>query len=208
MPEALDYIRASLVEPLSVAVHAAAITPFSLHDSVAVVGTGLIGLFLVQVLRGATSGRIFAFDTDPARREAALGFGADAALDPANPDAMKELRNLNDGRGVDRAFEAVGAAAPIRTAIEAVRKGGSVTLIGNFSPTVEIPLQTIVARQLSLLGSCAISGEYPLALDLMARRKIDVQALISTVAPLSDGASWFARLYAREPGLLKVVLEP
>jgi L-iditol 2-dehydrogenase len=208
LPGELDYVRASLAEPLGVAVHAAAISPLGLHDSVAIVGTGLIGLLLLQVLRGATAGRIVAFDTDPSRREAALRFGADAALDPAAPGAMEELRGLTAGRGADRSFEAVGAAAPIRTAIEATRKGGSVTLIGNASPSVEIPLQAVVTRQLSLLGSCAIAGEYPLAIDLMARGKVDVRALVSAVAPLAEGASWFERLYAREPGLLKVVLEP
>ena len=53
-----------------------------------------------------------------------------------------------------------------------------------------------------------MSGEYPVVLDLMARKKIDVRAIVSAVAPLADGASWFKRLYDREPGLLKVVLEP
>jgi L-iditol 2-dehydrogenase len=208
LPEGLDYVRASLAEPLGVAVHAAAIARIGLHESLAVVGTGLIGLLLVQVLRGATAGLLIAFDTDPARREAALRFGADAAIDPAAPGALGELRALTSGRGVDRAFEAVGAAAPIRTAIEATRKGGSVTLIGNVSPSVEIPLQEVVTRQLSLQGSCAIAGEYPLAIDLMARGKVDIRALVSAVAPLAEGASWFQRLYAREKGLLKVVLEP
>jgi threonine dehydrogenase-like Zn-dependent dehydrogenase len=208
LPEGLDFVPASLTEPLGVAVHAAAITPLGLHDSIAVVGTGLIGLLLLQVLRGATAGRIIACDTDASRREAALGFGADAAIDPAAPGAMDELRARTGGRGVDHAFEAVGATAPIKTAIEAVRKGGSVTLIGNASPEISLPLQQVVTRQLSLFGSCAIADEYPLALDLMARGKVDVKALISAVAPLSEGGSWFARLYAREKGLLKVVLEP
>jgi threonine dehydrogenase-like Zn-dependent dehydrogenase len=52
-----------------------------------------------------------------------------------------------------------------------------------------------------------MAGEYPVVLDLMARKKIDVRALVSAVAPLSEGAAWFDRLYKREPGLLKVVLE-
>ncbi|HUW40220.1 MAG TPA: galactitol-1-phosphate 5-dehydrogenase [Rectinemataceae bacterium] len=208
LPEALDFVSASLAEPLGVAVHAAAITPIGLDESVAVVGTGLIGLLLVQVLRGATSGPIVALDTDESRRAAALRFGADAALDPGDPKALDELKRLTFGRGADRAFEAVGAAAPIKTAIAAVRKGGTVTLIGNASPAVELPLQDVVTRQIGLLGSCAISGEYPVALDLMARGKVDARALVSAVAPLAEGAAWFDRLYRREPGLLKVVLEP
>jgi len=208
LPEGLDFVSASLAEPLGVALHAASVTPFGLHESVAVVGAGLIGLLLIQVLRGATAGTIIAFETDPSRREAALRFGADAAFDPAAAGAMEELRSITGGRGVDRAFEAVGSADAVRGAIEASRKGGSVTLIGNASPSVDFPLQAVVTRQISLFGSCAIAGEYPLALDLMARGKVDAAALVSAVAPLSEGPSWFARLYARESGLLKVVLRP
>jgi threonine dehydrogenase-like Zn-dependent dehydrogenase len=208
MPEGLDFVDASLAEPAAVAAHAAAITPIALGDSILVVGAGLIGLLLIQVLRASSAGRIVALDTEASRRQSALRFGADASFDPADPATPAAVRALFAGRGADRSFEAVGASAPIRTAIELTRKGGSVTLIGNISPTAEIPLQSVVTRQISLLGSCAMAGEYPLVLDLMARKKIDARALVSAVAPLADGAAWFSRLYGREPGLLKVVLEP
>ncbi|MDR1444405.1 MAG: galactitol-1-phosphate 5-dehydrogenase, partial [Treponema sp.] len=101
-----------------------------------------------------------------------------------------------------------GATAPIRTAVSIVRKGGSVTLIGNVSPSIELPLQSVVTRQIHLIGSCAISGEYPLVLDMMARKKIDAAGLISRKAPLSEGQIWFDKLYNREDKLLKVVLIP
>ena len=208
MPPSLDFIDASIAEPAAVAAHAAAITPLGLGDSIVVVGAGLIGLLLIQILRANSSSLVLALDTDPDRRQAALKAGADVALDPAAPDLQKELLARSNGRGFDRAFEAVGATAPIKTAIAATRKGGSVTLIGNVSPSVEIPLQSVVTRQITLYGSCATSGEYPLVLDLLARKKIDARSIISAVAPLSEGASWFARLYAREKGLLKVVLTP
>ena len=77
-----------------------------------------------------------------------------------------------------------------------------------FFCTIYLNLQSVVTRQISLIGSCAIAGEYPLVLDMMARKKIDIRPLVSAVAPLSEGADWFRRLYAREEGLLKVVLEP
>ena len=80
------------------------------------------------------------------------------------------------------------------------------TLIGNVAPTVELGLQSAVTRQIRLQGSCASSGEYPACISMMARGAIQVEPLISAVAPLEDGASWFHRLYEREPGLLKVVL--
>ena len=76
------------------------------------------------------------------------------------------------------------------------------------APEVTIPLQKVVSRQIRLQGSCASAGEYPQAIELMSRGKINVKPLITAIAPLTDGPHWFERLYAREPNLLKVILEP
>ncbi len=208
LPDGISYEEAAMAEPAGVAAHALRITPVILNETVAVVGTGLIGLLLIQVLRASTSGKIIALDTDPSRRDKAVVFGADMAFDPADSDLLAHVRAVTGGSGVDRVFEAVGASAPIKSALSIVRKGGSVTLIGNVSPQIELPLQSVVTRQISLFGSCAIAGEYPLVLDLMARKMIDVMPLVSATAPLDEGPAWFERLYAREPGLLKVILNP
>jgi L-iditol 2-dehydrogenase len=65
-----------------------------------------------------------------------------------------------------------------------------------------------VSRQIRLQGSCASSGEYPRAIELMATGAINVKPLISAIAPLEDGPRWFERLYSHEPNLMKVVLAP
>jgi (R,R)-butanediol dehydrogenase/meso-butanediol dehydrogenase/diacetyl reductase/L-iditol 2-dehydrogenase len=208
LPPSLSYEEAAMTEPAGVAAHAFRITPVGLDETVAVVGAGLIGLLLIDILRASTAGKIIALDTDTDRRLIALAQGADAVFDPAEKDLDKQIKEFVPGRGVDRVFEAVGATAPIQTALAIVRKGGSVTLIGNVSPKIELPLQSVVTRQISLFGSCAIAGEYPLVLDLMARKKINVESLISRKAPLSEGQIWFDKLYNREDNLLKVVLIP
>jgi (R,R)-butanediol dehydrogenase/meso-butanediol dehydrogenase/diacetyl reductase/L-iditol 2-dehydrogenase len=208
VPEGLSYEEAACTEPAGVASHAIRSTAIGLNETIAVVGSGLIGNLVIQILKTSVSGRLIALDTDPGRRETARSSGADETFDPSDPDLQKKIYGLTNGRGADRVFEAAGATDPIKTAISIVRKGGSVTLIGNVSPHVEIPLQAVVSRQLSLLGSCAISGEYPIALDLMARKKINVKSLISKTAPLREGPQWMEKLYKREGNLLKVVLIP
>lgn len=82
------------------------------------------------------------------------------------------------------------------------------TLVGNVAPKIELGLQSVVTRQIRVQGSCASNGEYPACISMMARGAISVEPLITAVAPLEDGVSWFDRLYRREPGLLKVVLQP
>ncbi|MCL1993404.1 MAG: alcohol dehydrogenase catalytic domain-containing protein [Spirochaetes bacterium] len=208
LPEGLSWEEAAMTEPAAVAAHAFRITPYSLNENIAVVGCGLIGLLLIDILKNAVSGKIIALDIDPARRQAALLRGAAAAIDPQDADCGKKIAEMTAGRGADRVYEVVGASEPIQTAVAITRKGGSVTLVGNVSPKIELPLQAVVSRQISLFGSCAISGEYPLVLDLMGRKKIDVKSLISKTAPLSEGEAWMNKLYNRTENLLKVVLMP
>ena len=82
------------------------------------------------------------------------------------------------------------------------------TLVGNLSPAVELPLQSVVTREIRLQGSCGITGEFPAVLDMMARKEINTDAFLSAEAPLSEGAEWFNRLYNKEAGLIKVILKP
>jgi len=65
-----------------------------------------------------------------------------------------------------------------------------------------------VTKQIRLQGSCAICGEFPSVLQMMANERLKVKPLISATAPLSEGATWFKRLYQKEKGLLKVILNP
>ncbi len=208
LPASVSFEQAAMVEPVAVAAHAAALTPLAAGDIAVVVGAGVIGLCLVQVLRVAGCARVFAVDLEPQRRELARRLGADDALDPREADVVETIAAATGGRGADVAFEAVGVADTVRMAIDAVRRGGTVTLVGNLSPAVEVPLQAIVTRQLRLQGSCAIAGEVPEALRMIESGAVNVDAMRSAVAPLSEGAAWFDRLYRKERGLLKVILKP
>ena len=93
-------------------------------------------------------------------------------------------------------------------AIELLRKGGKTVLVGNVSPKIEFPLQKVVTRELKVLGSCAIRGEYEVVLNLLETGKITVDDQISVIAPLSEGAAWFDKLYRKEDELNKVILVP
>jgi L-iditol 2-dehydrogenase len=208
LPESLSFEQAAMIEAVSIAFHAVNRTPLKLGQSVVVVGAGMIGQLVIQTLRRAGCGKLIAVDLDDDRLELARRFGADDAINAKSPDVQARVLDLTEGRGADLAFEVVGAAASFNTAVQSLRKGGSLTLVGNLAPKVEMPLQQIVTRELTLIGVCASSGEYPACIDMMARGQIDVRPFISAYAPLEEGPSWFDRLYRQEPGLMKVVLKP
>jgi L-iditol 2-dehydrogenase len=208
LPDSLSYAHAAMIEAVSVAVHAVSLTPIALDDTVVVVGAGMIGLLTLQAVRAAGAGKIIVLDVDDSRLELARSLGATTTFNSRSADVIAQILEMTSGRGADAAMECVGSTVPVKLALDSVRKGGSVTLIGNVAPTIELGLQSTVTRQIRLQGSCASSGEYPACISLISRGAIRVEPLISAVAPLQDGASWFHRLYEREPGLLKVILEP
>ena len=206
LPPGVSMVEATLAEPLAVAAHAVSRATLDETSSVIVVGTGVIGMLIIQVLRATGVRHITAVDLSPSRLARAQGMGADATF-VAGDDTAARLAAIDDS-GPDVAFDAVGIESTVTLATTAVRKGGTVVLVGNLAPTVNVGLQWAVTRELTLAGSAASSGEIPQALELIASGGVDVSALVSAVAPLSEGATWFDRL--REPGteLVKVVLEP
>jgi len=208
LPDNLPFEQAALIESVSIAFHAVRRTPVELGATAVVVGSGMIGLLCIQSLRAAGCGKIIAVDIDDYKLERAKEFGADEGLNPKNVDIAAEVAARTNGRGADIAMEVVGATASLNTAISAVRKGGSVTLVGNLAPKVEMPMQAVVTREITLIGCCSSQGEYPACIEMMSRGIINVQPLISVLAPLEDGPSWFDRLYNHEPGVMKVVLQP
>jgi L-iditol 2-dehydrogenase len=207
LPEILPFEEAAMLEAVSVALHAVSLVPVRPQDNALVVGAGMIGLLIVQALHAAGCSHIYVTDVDQTRLKLAQELGA-AATFAADPSLLPQVVSLTNGTGMDVVIEAVGINATVAAAIDSVRKGGAVVLVGNVSPEVTLPLQKVVTRQIRLQGSCASAGEYPRAIKLMSSGTIRVKPLISAIAPLEDGPRWFERLYTHEPNLMKVVLAP
>jgi L-iditol 2-dehydrogenase len=165
-------------------IHAVSRSPQPLGKSAAVVGTGIIGLLLIQAARAAGFGQILAIDVDPDRLTLARSLGADERFLPV--ETGRGHRERTGGKGAEVVFEVVGSADTLTTAVQSAAKGGSVVLVGNLTPQVPLPLQSVVTREITLLGSCASCGEYPLCLDLLAGGAIRVEPLISAW-PLAAG---------------------
>ncbi len=207
LPEDLPFAEAAMLEAVAVAIHGVNLAQVRPNDTALVVGAGTIGVLALQVLKAAGCKRVLVTDVDEERLELAKQLGATDTLLSDNTLQAKILALTTD-HGVDVAIECVGKNETVAASIDAARKGGTVVLVGNIAPAVTLPLQKVVTRQIRLQGSCASSGEYPLAIELLASGAIKVKALITAVAPLEEGAAWFERLYRREPNLFKVVLAP
>jgi len=208
LPESLPFERAALLEAVSVAVHAVNRHVPQPGDTCLVIGSGMIGVLLIQVLKAKGVRHIIAVDVDPQKLALAQRLGATHTLDPNLGDVPSAVRDLTGGNGADVSFEVVGHSDTVATSINSLRKGGTVVLVGNLSPTVGLPLQVVVSREISVLGSCASSGEIPECIDLLARGVVDVDPIISLKATLDEGPELFARLHGGDPTLMKVIIQP
>lgn len=212
LPDAVDFIAAALLEPLTIALHAVRLAEIGpATGSAVVVGSGTIGLALTASLSALGVPRIAVVDLDEGRLSEARRLGATLTI-TAGPEAGRQAaewgRSTPDADGADVVFEAVGSTPAVRTAVEAATRGGTVVLVGNVAQSIELPLQFVVTRQLRLQGSCCAAGCYPEAIRLVAEKKVDLSGFVSRVAPLAEGPAWFDRLLRGEPGLVKVVLQP
>jgi L-iditol 2-dehydrogenase len=208
LPEKVTFEQAVFVEPAAVALHAVRRAQAGPGQSGLVVGAGIIGLLTVQALKAAGCAKVYATDLSESRLAVAKELGADEVF-PARAGGLKEaMLERTGGEGVDVVMECVGVSATVQTAIECVRKGGAVGLVGNLAQRIEFPLQAVVTRELSLFGSCASAGEYPAALEAIAAGKIRVEPLTSAIRPLEEGAEWFHKLHASADDLIKVILRP
>ncbi len=208
IPDNVTFEQAAMVEPAAVAAHAVRLSDIKVGDSAVVFGSGMIGTFIVSILKAAGATPVIAVDIDDEKLKMAVRYGADVTINSKKQPVPETIRALTKGRGTDFGFEVVGIYDTVNNLINSLRKGGTAVLVGNITPVIDFPLQKVVTSEIKIQGSCAINGEYEMVLDLISTGILKVDEMISAVVPLSDGAEWFRKLYNREGNLNKVILVP
>ncbi|MDR1155599.1 MAG: galactitol-1-phosphate 5-dehydrogenase [Bacteroidales bacterium] len=208
IPDNVSFEQAAMTEPAAVAAHAVRISGIRIGESAVVFGSGMIGTFIVHMLKSAGSTFVAAIDIDPEKLGMAETYGADMTIHFGDPSLPQKIRERTGSRGADFGFEAIGISPAINRMMDVLRKGATAVLVGNITPVIEFPLQKAVTSEIKVQGSCAINGEYEIVLDMIANGSLDVSGMISAVAPLSEGAEWFRKLYGKEGNYNKVILIP
>src|SRR6201996_2429732 len=198
LPDSVSDAGGAMLEPLGVALWALDLGHVPFSGSVAVAGAGPIGLLLIQLLRAAGAARVLAVEPLAHRRAAALEWGADAAVTPADDVA---------GYGADVAFELAGGDDAVRAALESVRPGGRVVL-GGIPDSDNTTVRASRARRKGLTIAMVrrMNEVYPRAIDLAARGVVALDPLVSSRIPLTEAAQAFAAAAGRAG--LKAIIAP
>ena len=207
VPDALDDIEAALLEPLGVALHAADLARVRIAESAAVIGAGPIGLLILQMLKMAGANPVFVSDKLPWRLKAAEKYGG-VPIHFEQEKAAVRIQKETRGRGVDVAVEAAWADQSVEDAVESVRLGGRLVLVGIPSDD-RLGLKHSVARRkgLTILMSRRMKHTYPRAIRLASEQRIDLPGLVSHRFPLRQAAEAFRLNAAYQDNVLKVLIE-
>lgn len=199
VPESCDDNAAAMAQPLAVALHALSRVALGTHETVAVIGVGGIGSFIVAgASRRAREGRVVALDLDAQRLATATALGAGEAVDATGRELSELLLELTDGVGFDVVIEATGAPHAPAAALAGARRGGRVLLVGLHAAPRELDLTSTILREVDVFTTVAhvCDSDIPAALDLLAGsdvaavttgRRIPLDALVDEgLRPLAE----------------------
>jgi L-idonate 5-dehydrogenase len=207
LPEAMSWAEAAMAEPLSVAVHAVKRAGSIAGRSALVIGGGAIGQLTALVARAFGASHVTLSDVAAFPRDLAMELGADAGLDALSPDVAQAARTTPSGEGFDVVFEASGAPSAVPVAIALARRGGTIVQIGTLATDVSAPLNSIMARELSYLGSFRFANAFEISLNLLQTHRVRVDRLVNAVYPLGEMNAAMDRAVGKD-GVIKVQIEP
>lgn len=209
LPQGLEPAEGAMLEPLGVAIHAVDLAHLRPGHTVAVLGAGPIGLLIAAVAEASGASAIYMTEPLAYRRQFALDYVADAALDPYEKggDVVAEIMRLTGGRGVDVAFEAAGAPETPQQAAAVTRIGGKVIVAGiPADDTMTMNASTVRHKGLTIKLVRRMKHTYPRAIRLVQTGMVDVKSLITHTFPLERIAEAFETVAAYDKGVLRAVI--
>jgi len=208
LPEGISYEEGSLIEPLSVSLHAFKKGNLQRGHTVAIFGAGAIGLIILLLTRLSEAGEVFIVDVQDYRLKKATVFGASYVLNNSKEEAVPIIVKKTSQLGVDRAFEAVGLGSTLVQSLNVLKKGGSSIVVGIFEDQeVKIPVNLFIQKEISLIGSQGYCWDFQSALKLLEKGEIRLKEMITHVLPLSSLQKGFELLMDPKSEAIKVVIK-
>ncbi|OBT88601.1 hypothetical protein VE02_04011 [Pseudogymnoascus sp. 03VT05] len=196
LPDQVSLQEGALVEPLAVAVHITKQAQISPGASVVVMGAGPVGLLCCAVAKAFGATKVVSVDIQQDRLDFAKNYAATHTFMPERVAAEVNAENLikaaDLGEGADCVIDASGAEPSIQTSIHVVRRGGVYVQGGMGKPDITFPIMAMCTKEITMRGSFRYgSGDYKLAVQLVASGSLDVKSLVSREVPFKDAEQAF-----------------
>jgi L-iditol 2-dehydrogenase len=190
LPDNLSWTQGALVEPFSCGYYATVRADnLDASDTAVVLGAGPIGLGVVAATAGKGA-RVIVAEPSAARGELAKTLGADAVVDPTQPDFADIVRDLTDGRGPSVVFEASGKPAAMASALDIAGFRARLVYIGiDVGGSAPAALGQIQSKELQLRGIIGSPGVWPQTLRFLSRSGVDLSPLVTSSYAIGDAAA-------------------
>jgi len=180
LPKGIDLAQASLLEPLSVAMHAVRQVGNISGKSVLITGGGPIGQLILRVARAFGAYRVTMSDVNAFARDFALASGANAAINPVDENAWQANGHY------DVVIEASGVPSALSNGLEVVRRGGTVVLVGTLPELFSLPGNLIMSKELKLFGSFRFAHVFQDAINMVAAGQINLDGIVTDIYGFDD----------------------
>lgn len=208
LPNNLTFERASLVEPLSVGIHTARRTRMEPGSTILVSGMGPVGLTMVMVAKAYGVKNIIVSDIEPFRLQTAKELGAWKTINVLEENVEKFINRVTDHEGVDMAIDTSGNHEALRSAIEVVKRGGKLAVIGFPSDeTVPVNLTLMLQKEIDLISIYRYTNTFHQGLEILASES-SAGLLITDRYPLIKAHEAFEKLRRNKQETLKVIIKP
>jgi len=178
-------------------------------DTVAVVGSGPVGMCAMATTKLWGPSQVIAIDMVQERLDAAVKNGiADIGLNPAKVNVVEAIKELTGGRGADATIEAVGATPTFNTALDVVRPGGNVSIIGVFEGPTSLPMHELWIKNIRISMGLVNANRIPELIRLIQNKKIDMNFLCTHTAPLNDILKGYDIFGNKKDNCLKWIVKP
>ncbi|XP_050722858.1 sorbitol dehydrogenase-like [Eriocheir sinensis] len=208
LPDSISDEEGAIVEPLAVAVHACRRAGVWAGQSMLVTGAGPIGLLCLVVAKALGATNTLVTDIKESRLELAKKMGADHTLLVGSGTSQSQAKQVHQMMGCepDVTMECSGSQAGISLAIYATKSRGKVMQVGLSGPEVTVPLVHAGVREVDIMGVFRYLNTYPIAIDLLAKKLVDVNPLITHRFKFEEFQKAFDMFYKGEDGAVKCMI--
>lgn len=208
LPDNVSSLEGALIEPLAVGFHAAAQGDAHIGQTAVVFGSGCIGLVSMLALKARGVSTIYVVDVLDNRLEKALELGATEVINGRNEDPVERLKELTGGRGCDIAIETAGLQKTTIQAIEAVRKGSTIILVGyGESGKMELPMSLALDKEITFKTVFRYRHIYPAAIEAVAAGKINLKGIVTDIFDFDDIQQAMDKSIAQKASIVKAVVK-
>lgn len=187
LPDNVSTMEGALIEPLAVGFHAAIQGDSHAGQKAVVFGAGCIGLVSMMALKARGVSRVYVVDIMEKRLEKAMELGATAVINGAKENVAERILQLTDGAGCDLAIETAGTEITTRQAIDVVKKGSNIVLVGySKSGEMTLPMSKVLDKELTFKTVFRYRHIYPLAIEAVSQGKVNLKGIVTNVFDLDD----------------------